>query len=64
MSKKQLTLVGYRLVKGHKTIETLMPDKLGRVEISRVRLDLKETKGLTQLAHGIGCKLVPIYNRS
>ena len=64
MSRTKLTLSGYKLVKGHQVIETLKPDALGRVEISNVKLSIKETKTLSQLAHGIGCKLRPIYTRS
>ncbi len=61
---KKVELIGYKLKKGHKTIETLKPNVYGEVEISNVWLPLCETKGLAQLAHGLGLKLVPIYKRS
>ncbi len=65
MTKRvKTTLIGYRLRKGRTTIETLKPDMQGRVEISRVKLPLREIGGLTQLAHGLGLKLTPIYSRS
>ncbi len=64
MSKKVTTLVGYELKKGRKVIERLKPDVFGKVEISNVELPLHDTKGLTQLAHGLGLKLVPRYKRS
>ncbi len=66
MAKRvKTTLIGYRLRKGRKTVETLKPDpETGLVEISNVKLPLREIRGLTQLAHGLGLKLTPIYNRS
>ena len=58
------SLIGYKLRKGRTTIETLRPDFQGKVEISGIRLRLREIAALTQLAHGLGLKLTPIYNRS
>lgn len=63
MSRVKSVLVGYKLKKGRKTIEELKPVG-GLIEVSNVKLPLRETKGLSQLAHGLGLKLVPIYNRS
>ena len=64
MRRVKSVLVGYRLRKGRTTIETLIPDLQGKVEISGIKLRLREIAALTQLAHGLGLKLTPIFNRS